>query len=316
MMARSTLSDRRTETASGSRRTFRARRSLTILTVIAAIAALVVVGVVAARSHATLAQLRVRSGNVEVDHAAKGFKVASDGLDVTAGDIIRTSSGAQAIVDYLNDTVTRLDAGTRITVRQLSDTKSGERIELSLADGRVWDHVRQASSSSDSFEVRLSNVDILSSGSTFVTDCRRTDACYVVDFDGTTHLSAAAGDQVDLDVGQCESIARDGSLSACDPNRLGLVDGWVRANLAEDQELVTNEPAASPSPSPSPSPSFGSGSSGGGSVHRPVATRAPLRTPSKTAPPSTSTPAPTNKPKLTFPPTPTPHHRPRGSANP
>jgi len=312
-VARSTLSDRRTAPAAEPRGTFHARRWLTVLTAIAAIVTLVIVGLVASRARATLAQLRVRGGRVEIDHGAKGFKTASDGTDVTTGDIVHTASDGQAIVDYLNGSVTRLDSNTRMTIRRLAASKSGERIQLSLAGGRVWDHVKDASAPSDSFEVRLSNVVISSSGSTFLTDCRSTNACYVVDFDGATSVSSSKGDQIALDVGRCEQIAPDGSLSSCDPSKLGLVDEWVRANLAEDQELVTKEPSPTPSPSPSPAADV---SSQNGFVPHSVATRAPLRTPSKTAPPSTSTPVPTKKPKLTFPPTPTPHHHPRGSANP
>jgi FecR-like protein len=314
-MSRSTLSDRRTAPASPPRRIFHARRWATIAAVLAAIAMLIAVGAVASRAHATLAQLRIRAGKAEIDHGARGFVKASDGSDVAPGDIVRTSSGAQAIVDYFDGSVTRMDSSTKLEIRKLTETKSGDRIELSLADGRIWDHVREATSPSDAFSLRLSSVVISSAGSTFLTDCRSTDACYVVDFDGTTHISSSTGDQADLDVAQCEQIAPDGSLATCDASKLGLVDEWVRANLAEDQELVANVPAPSPSPSPTPAPDLGS--SGSGFVPHSVATRAPLRTPSKTAPPSTPVPTKDKNNDGSVPtPPPSPHHRPHGSANP
>jgi hypothetical protein len=308
IVARSTLSDR-TEALEAPRGGFRARRLGVIALSIGVVAVLVAVGVVASGKKGALAQLRVRGGTVEVDHGAKGFVRASDGSDVALGDIVRTQKGAQAVVDYFDGSVTRLDESSRIAIRKLDDAKDGRHIEFAIDTGRIWDRVKDATSSGDHFAVHLSNVTVSGTGATFLTDCRRSDACYVVAFDGTTHV-ASPSDQVDLNPGDCEQIAPDGSLTTCDASRLGLVDEWVRSNLAEDQELVT--PSGSPTPAPTPSPSEVS-SGTGRFVRRPVATRAPLRTPSKTAPPSTPVPTKDHNDDGIVTTPPPPSHKPHGS---
>jgi ferric-dicitrate binding protein FerR (iron transport regulator) len=307
-MARSTLANRTATTEHGVRRRFPARRVAVVLTILAAIAVLVVVGVVSSGAKPTLAQLRVRAGEVDVEQGAKGFVASNDGTDIAAPDIVRTSSSGQAVVGFLDGSVTRLDSNTRITVTRLKRTKAGDQIGIALASGRIWDHVREAASPGDSFDVRLASATLSSNGSTFLTDCRRPDACYVVDFDGTTHIASTNGNQVDLEIGQCESVAPDGSLATCNASTLGLVDTWVRSNLAEDQELPT--PSATPSPSPSAPPATSSSSGGGGFIPRPV-TR-PVATPAKTAAPSTPVATPDHNHDGKFPtepPEPTPRRR-------
>ncbi len=314
-MARSTLADKTATIERSERRAFHGRRVGVIATILGAIILLVVVGAIASRAKPTLAQLRVRAADVDIVHAGKGSVRASDGADVELGDVIKTSDTGQAVVGFVDGSVTRLDSNTRISIRQLQSTRSGDQIAIALASGRVWDHVRDATSPKDSFQVRLSNVVMSSSGSTFLTDCRTSDACYVVDFDGTTHVAAKNGDELDLDVGNCAQIAPDGSLDSCDATKLGLIDSWVRSNLAEDQELATPEVTSAPSPTPSPS---AVSSSGSGFVPRPVS-RPPVRSPAKTAPPSTPVPTKDKNNDGVFPtppPTTTPKHHPHGSPNP
>jgi ferric-dicitrate binding protein FerR (iron transport regulator) len=311
-MARSTLADRTRTYEPTPARVFHARRFATLATIAAAIVVLIVVGIVSSGARAALAQVRVRTGGVDVEHPGKPYVAATDGTDVAAGDQIKTALDGQAVIDYFDGSVTRMDASTHVAIRELSETRTGDRIGVALVGGRLWDHIRDATSPSDRFEVHLSNVTMSSAGSTFLTDCRRSDACYIVGFDGTTHVGSSDGEQADLNAGDCESVSPDGSLAACDANTLSLVDAWVRENLAEDQELVT--PNVTPSPIPTASPAQVAGGTQG-FVQRPVS-RPPLRTPSKTPPPSTSTPVPTKDHNNDgqFPtPLPTPTHRPHRS---
>lgn len=312
-MARPTLSDRREIIEPSAERNFRARRLGVVLTAIAVVVTLIVVGVIASGARPALAQIRVRTGTVDVEHASKGFVRASDGSNITAGDDVRTSERSQGIVEFFDGSVSRLDQNSRLAVRTLADAKGGRRIGLALTAGRVWNRVKELTSPGDRFDLQLSKVVVSVRGTTYMADCRRPEGCYVVGFDGTTHLASTDGEETDVTVGGCELVASDGTLQPCDLARTGLLDEWVRSNLAEDQQLVASSATTTPTPTASPSETQ---SSSGGSAPRRV-TRPPVRTPTKTAPPSTPAPTkdPNNDGSVPTPP-PSPHHKPRGSANP
>src|SRR5689334_22757399 len=103
-------------------------------------------------------------------------------------------------------------------------------------------------------------------GTTFMTDCRTQQVCYVVGFEGTTEVTSVTGVTRAARAGDCIRTSSSG-ISPCDEKALGLIDTWVRENLADDQELALRKGPSTPrTPKPTTAP-----------TRRPTS-RAPART--------------------------------------
>ncbi len=274
----------------------RGRRILLVVFLVGVVGALVAAAVFSAGDRDPGAQLRVREEAVEVQHSNSDFTKALEGEDIETGDVVRTDSTGRAQIDYFDGSLVRLDVFSEVAVRRLSDAKGGRLISLGVNAGRVWNRVAASTSERGRYEVHFQNAVASVEGTTFVVDCSRDLHCYVLGIDETTRVEAGSDEQ-NVGAGQCVDLVGD-RLEGCDANALGLIDGWIRQNQAEDQQLqIGAPPTVSPSPTPSVSPTRRPRS-----FVRPTATTAPPTATPAPSPTPTKTPVETTAPPTTAPP--------------
>lgn len=266
--------------------------------IVAALALVVVAGIVAvavvSRSTAdALAELRVRDGSVSLLRETSPLVQAAEGEDLRSGDVLRTDAEGRAQIDFFDGSVVRLDRDTEVVLRTVATEPDGDQISLSLSSGRTWNRVTPQEPG-DRFAVDLGGAVATAVGTTFLADCTSRPPCYVVGIDSTTEVRSTSGRQMDAQEGDCVAVEESGSLSSCDEKKLGLLDDWVKENLAEDQQLALERVAITATPSPT----------AGSGVRR---TGAPQRVTAPTATPKvTPKPDPTDSPDPTIPGAPRP----------
>ncbi|MEX2393693.1 MAG: FecR family protein [Actinomycetota bacterium] len=227
------------------------RRIVIGVVALASIAGIVAVAVVARNEPDPLAELRVRAAQVEVSSEGLGPRLATEGTDLSPGDIVRTDQDGEAQIDLFDSSLVRLDTSTEVVLSKLVQEPS-RNIAIEVTRGRTWNRVAELVSGADRFTVSLGDATVSVRGTTFITDCRRAPECYVVGVDGATEV-ASGGQETSAETGDCVLIRRDEAIEDCDEMRLGLIDDWVKENLAEDQQLELDAiDVATPSVSPTP----------------------------------------------------------------
>ncbi len=278
--------------------TGRGRRILLFFFLAGVVGALIAAAVFSMGDRDPGAELRVREASVQVQHENSDFEKGAEGEEIETGDVVRTDSTGRAQIDFFDDSLVRLDVFSEVAVRRLSDEKGQRLISLGVNAGRTWNRVAPSTSERGRYEVHFQNAVASVEGTTFVVDCSRDLHCYVLGIDDVTNVKVGS-DEDDVGEGECVDLVGE-QLEPCDANALGLIDAWVKQNLAEDQQLqVGPTPSVTPSPSPSAPP-----------TRRP---RSFVRPPAKTlAPTASPTPMKTSTPK----PTPSPTAAPSGPTGP
>ena len=281
------------------------RRYVLAAFALACVVVIVIVAVVARNSDDAPAQLRIRQDAISVRHGSSDFTAAQEGEDLGSGDEIRSDASGQAQIEFFDSSVVRMDSETQFTLREVADRTDARDILLKMDGGRTWNRVAEMTSTRDRFEVRLPSATVSVHGTTFLVDCRTQDTCYVVGFDGSTELTSSAGGKRTVDDGDCVRTSGQGS-SVCDEKALGLIDNWVKENLADDQQLALKRGPSTPRVTPAPTATIGVLRA---PVSRPVLTTAPTASPT---PKATAEPTPEETPE----PTPSPCPRRRGCSSP
>jgi hypothetical protein len=283
------------------------RRMIAGLLALASVAGIVAIAIIARTSGGSLAELRVRRDIVGVKREADEFLKAAEGEDLRVSDVVRSNETGEAQVDFFDGSLVRLDVQTEITVRELSDARGARRISLELTGGRTWNRVADLVNDADRYEMRMPGAVASVRGTTFMVDCRNLPTCYVVGVSGVTVVDSTNGDSSELQEDDCVQIA-EGAIEKCDAKALGLIDGWAKENLADDQQLALETTAVTPrapevttappttfrpqplptrqqqQPQPTPQPTV-------------APTAKP--TPKPTPPPPTDSPEPTRRPRRT-----------------
>jgi ferric-dicitrate binding protein FerR (iron transport regulator) len=285
------------------------RRYVLAAFALACVIVIVIVAVVARNSSEAPAQLRIRQDAVATKHGSSDFSAALEGEDLGSGDEVRSDPSGQAQVEFFDGSIVRLDGDTHVTLREIEDRTQGRQILLAMGAGRTWNRVAELTSTEDRYELRLPNATVNVQGTTFLADCRSQQECYVVGFDGTSEVTSVTGVKRTVRDGDCIKTSGAG-ITQCDEKALGLVDTWVKENLADDQQLALRRGPSTPRVSLSPIPSVTPRANTGSTTRRPVA---PAATPPPTA---RATKAPTPKPTPEDTPIPSPTKRPRKSPNP
>jgi hypothetical protein len=278
---------------------------------LACVVVIVIVAVVARNSSDAPAQLRIRQDAIQVKHGSSDLSAALEGEDLGAGDEVRSDPSGQAQIEFFDGSVVRMDGDTQVTLRRVEDRTEGRQILLGMGAGRTWNRVAELTSTQDRYELRLPAATVNVRGTTFLADCRTQQECYVVGFDGTSEVTSATGVKRSAHDGDCIRATETG-IEQCDEKQLGLIDSWVKENLADDQQLALKRGPSTPRASLTPSPDPTSrGTTTGTTPVRPRRTAAP-------APQATpaATKAPTPKPTPEDTPIPTPTKRPRRSPKP
>jgi ferric-dicitrate binding protein FerR (iron transport regulator) len=275
---------------------------------LACVVVIVIVAVVARNSSDAPAQLRIRQDAIATRHGSSDFTAALEGEDLGSGDEVRSDPSGQAQVEFFDGSIVRLDGDTHVTLRTVEDRTEGRQILLAMETGRTWNRVAELTSRQDRYELRLPSATVNVRGTTFLADCRSQQECYVVGFDGTSEVTSITGVKRSVRDGDCIKTS-DAGIAQCDEKTLGLVDNWVKENLADDQQLALRRGPSTPRASLSPSPT--ATTRGDGVTNpRPVAA---IVTPSPTP---RATKAPTPKPTPEDTPIPSPTKRPRRSPKP
>ena len=162
-----------------------------------------------------------------------------------------------------------------MVLRDVVDRTEGRQILLGMGAGRTWNRVAELTSTQDRYELRMPNATVNVRGTTFLADCRTQQVCYVVGFDGTSEVTSSTGVKRSVKDGDCIR-ATDTGIEQCDEKKLGLIDSWVKENLADDQQLALKRGPSTPRASLSPSPSATSPGTGG-TTPVPTATDRPRR---------------------------------------
>ncbi len=275
----------------------RFRRYIVAFLALVSVAGIVAIAIVARSAPDALAEVRVRDDTVGVRHGSGDYIAASEGENLGAGDVVRTDGTGQAQIDLFDGSLMRLDGETEVAVRELVDRPEGHAVAFELSGGRVWNRVAELTSEGDRFEVRMGNAVARVRGTTFMVDCRTKSTCYVVGVSGSTVVESSGGEQRTVADGGCV-VASESALSVCDEKKLGLIDGWVKENLADDEQLALERAAATPqAPEVTTAPSS---TRAPDPVSRPIPTATPTPTAKPTPTPTPKeTAEPTTRPKRT-----------------
>jgi hypothetical protein len=280
------------------------RRSIIAFLGLAAIAVVVAVAVVSRNRDDAPAELRVREGKVALTRGTSPAVLADEGEDLRSGDVLRTNGNGRAQIDFFDDSLARLDADTELTLRTIEDTEAGRKVDVAVKEGRIWHRV--ANRESGPYTVDIGKAEVKAAGTTFLTDCRRAPTCYVLGFEGDAEVSSDASSSFTVGPGGCVKADGVGHLEDCNETRLGLIDEWVRENLAEDQQLELDRiesPTPSTTPSSTPDGSARTFTPSRQAPPTPVPTAAPTAEPTDEPTPKPGTR--TFPPHRTFPPRPT-----------
>jgi hypothetical protein len=284
---------------------WRPRRFLVALLALIVVAVIVTIAIVSRNGADALAELRVRDEGVSLIRGAAVPSEAAEGQDLRSGDVIRTDASGRAQVDFFDgSTLVRLDTDSELSLRKVEESSDGRNVALGLVRGRTWNHVASLGES-DRFSVDLGEASVNVVGTSFLSDCTEEPVCYVVGFEGAAVVDSTAGRSVEAEEGDCVIVDREGLLERCDERKLGLIDDWVRENLALDQQLTFDRIGdQTPSPSPTPSRAPFVPRPAPGPVTAPTAAPTPTAEPEPT-PTKRSLPKKTRKPHTPAPSDPT-----------
>lgn len=100
------------------------------------------------------ATLRILAGTVELAPAGGEFAPATDEMELTAGDTIRTAADGRAEIVFFEDSITRLDFGTTFTLVTLSLDDDGTTIiEADQRTGNTFSRVARLVSARSRFDI-------------------------------------------------------------------------------------------------------------------------------------------------------------------
>ncbi len=169
----------------------------------------------------------VLGGDVFVRHGSNGsFVAAVDGEVLAAGDAIRTSTDARAVLTYFEGSTVTIEPDTQLSIAEAAASNGVTRISMTQDFGRTWHVVTHLLNSGSKYEVRTP---------ASTASVRGTE--FQVDTDGqTTRVTTTEGTVVD---------------QVPDPARAGAtVDVPVPAGQQHTQPV--NAPAAPIHPAPEP----------------------------------------------------------------
>jgi uncharacterized membrane protein YgcG len=125
-------------------------------------------GPATAREFATLG---VIEGTVEVSRGEGAFRAGTEGQTLQAGDTVRTGLDGRAEIEYFDGSLTRLDADTTFTLRELAsmpEEPGSKLIEAEQAEGRTFERVTEITDSQSRFDVETPTATASVRGTSYV----------------------------------------------------------------------------------------------------------------------------------------------------
>ena len=157
-----------------------------------------------------------------------------DGMKLYSGYTITTKAKSYAYVSLDDDKVVKLDASTSVEVR-----KSGSKLELMVASGKLFFNVKAPLSSSESLNIRTSTMVTGIRGTSGYVELRSADSSAVTILDGTVTVSGSNGAQATVTAGQTGTATAEGGGLQMNIGDLSAADipGFVAEELQNDPEL-------------------------------------------------------------------------------
>ncbi len=201
----------------------------------------------------TITQASVRtlledvSGEVVIVRDGNSFP-AHQGFLLKEDDQIKTGEDSRAIVRFLDDSVSRLDENTAITISELSVNprdKTETNVEVTVQQGRLWSRVISLINNWSSFQVKSGNV---------VTVAKRRAAFDVaINNEGKTSVTALHN-RVDVKVSTPTRVVQTNllkgyvaevktpkslapSITKIDEKNIDEAQ-WVKSNLSQDEVYI------------------------------------------------------------------------------
>lgn len=222
------------------------KRTLAIIgagvTAVAVLAAVLffTAGPATAKEFATLHPVQ---GTVEVSREGGDFRTGTEGQTLQAGDTVRTGVDSRAEIEYFDGSVTRLDAETSFTLRELSsisEVPNSKIIEAEQSEGRTFQRITEITDSQSRFDVETPTATASVLGTSYALTVHDDGSVELWVLDGTVVALLEDGSEIEVGPGQGLVVRPDGSIDgpfALTPEQLG--DPWVQFNqCTDDPELA------------------------------------------------------------------------------
>lgn len=176
------------------------------------------------------------------------FAAAVDGQDLAAGDVVRTDLSGFAIIDYVDESVVRLDIATEYVVVDLDGTAEAPVVRTRLEIGRAWHNVQDLAEEG-AYEVETPVATASVRGTIFLTECLVRLLCTFAVLEGQVEVTPDQGDPILLGPGDQVTI-RGAEVGDVEPAaRIDEGDGFVDRNRFIDERGQDPGPAR-PRPEP------------------------------------------------------------------
>ncbi|MBI2634635.1 FecR domain-containing protein [Candidatus Peregrinibacteria bacterium] len=167
------------------------------------------------------------------------FRPAYLGMKIMEKDKIVTADGAQAVINYFDDSVTRLAGDTSVVVNSLQRGGGGNSyVEVSLLDGNLWSKVIGLVGEDSSFVVESKDVYAASKRAAFNVEAD-DERLQIKVFNHVVDVKSAGGQEkvgkwkkIVVEAGT-QKISNVRALAAEEKN-----DEWVQKNLESDKEYA------------------------------------------------------------------------------
>ena len=107
------------------------------------------------------------TGTPLIKHLGGNWEPAKQTLELRIGDKIQTQSNDIVEILFFDNSITRLDGNTEITISTFSKEHATELISLELIKGKIWNKVIQAVSDTSNFIVKTHNSAVSAQNATF-----------------------------------------------------------------------------------------------------------------------------------------------------
>jgi hypothetical protein len=182
----------------------------------------------------TLTVLSVVEGGVLVERDGEFIDVYED-LVLESGDSITTSSDSLAVIQYFDDSVTRLDSNTQIVITSLDrprDNSLNSYVEISLLDGMLWSRVINLVDENSAFVVNAAEVSTKTQRGAFNIEVG-SDEVEV----GVFNYSVEIESEQNIDKvisGEKLTVQNSSKFSKKEKLDVNTQDDWIKGNLFSD----------------------------------------------------------------------------------
>ncbi len=185
------------------------------------------------------ASLRILAGTVELAPAGGVFASATDGMELAAGDTIRTAADGRAEIAFFEDSITRLDFGTTFTLVTLAlDDDGATIIEAEQFTGNTFSRVTTLVNARSRFDIETPSAVAGVQGTEYAVLIGAEDgATTIVVIEEQVRVTNTTGGQTVVEAGFSVIVQRPEISTPGDP-----VAVPTPVDVLESDWLVFNQP--------------------------------------------------------------------------